>query len=249
MASRTFVRLAARQRVPAAPRPVLCAYLHTEAPRVSHQTPDVAPKPFGNDLTPKDMLIHLNDVSFSAYKSASNPGLFGSESFIAQLALTHESWSHGAKGHNRRFAFLGRRAITSSLNILLYDISSGSGDAAQFARSLMVDSKRMEALLDTRSLGARAGRELGLEKVMRWQPTMLVDPEHGKQETGLYKVRGRCLEAVVGAIMHYRGAHVAQLFFHERVLPALDFGSVPEEFRSIIRRKSDDAAKELSQLP
>ena len=45
-----------------------------------------------------------------------------------------------------------------------------------------------------------------------------------------------------------QGAHVAQLFFRERVLPTLDFGSTPEDFRSAVRRASDDAAKELSQL-
>lgn len=249
--SRTVVRLAAVR--PRAALPALCAaganraLVHTESAPAHASTP--VPKPFGNDLSPTDMLTHLNDVSFSAYNSATHPGLFGTDSFIAQLALTHESWKHGAKGHNRRFAFLGRRAATSSLTIFLYDVAKSDSSAAAFARSVLADAARVENILETRSLGARAGRELGLEKVMRWQPTMLVDPEHGKQETGLYKVRGRCLEAVFGALLHYRGAHVAQLFFYERILPTLDFGRMPDEFRDIVRYTSDDAAKALSQLP
>lgn len=174
MASRTIVRLAARQRAaPLAQQTLFRAFAHTEAVGTREHNLPAAPKPFGSDISPRDMLTHLNDVAFSAYKSNASPGLFGTDSIVAQLALTHESWGHGGKGHNRRFAFLGRRAITSSLNIFLYELASGSGDAAEFARSVMVDTTRMESALDTRSLGARAGRELRLEKVMRWQPTMV----------------------------------------------------------------------------
>jgi Ribonuclease-III-like len=68
---------------------------------------------------------------------------------------------------------------------------------------------------------------------MRWTPAILPPssaPSSGSsrspvvsegRETGLFKVRGVCLEAVVGAIYHQHGASMAQLFFQSQILPTL----------------------------
>ena len=47
------------------------------------------------------------------------------------------------------------------------------------------------------------------------------DGEGGGRESGLYKIRGVCVEALVGALYHQHGAHVARLFFDSQILPTL----------------------------
>ncbi len=50
-------------------------------------------------------------------------------------------------------------------------------------------------------LGDKVGRSLALESVMRWTPAVS-DGQMGPRETGLFKVRGVAVEAIVGAIYH-----------------------------------------------
>ena len=60
----------------------------------------------------------------------------------------------------------------------------------------------MDELLLTARLGDGVGRKLGLEQVMRWQPA-IADGQRGPKETGLFKIRGVTVEALVGAIYHH----------------------------------------------
>lgn len=82
----------------------------SQVPR-QHETSSPA-GPLGINLTPADILAHLNSAEFSSYRSSSEPSqrLMGMEETLATTALTHESWMHGLQGHNRRLAFLGTHA-------------------------------------------------------------------------------------------------------------------------------------------
>lgn len=54
------------------------------------------------------------------------------------------------------------------------------------------------------------------------------DGQKGPKETGLYKVRGTTVEALVGAIYHQHGAQAARGFFSCRILPFLNTFSESE---------------------
>lgn len=186
--------------------------------RGSHDTSSPA-GPFGTNLTPADILSHLNSASFSSYRSSSEPsqGLLGSEEALATTALTHESWMHGLQGHNRRLAFLGtyrltltegRRVLKTYLTMFLFDIllktRAESPTDAEFLQNILSKTDGVDQIVATHRLGDHAGRQLGLEKIMRWHPSLRLDGTLGAKETGLFKVRGTCVEAVVGAIYHYK---------------------------------------------
>lgn len=173
----------------------------------------------GANLTPTDILAHLNSAEFSSYRSSSEPskGLLGAEETLATTALTHESWMHGIQGHNRRLAFLGtytlmltkgRRVLKTYLTMFLFDILSKaraeSPSDAEFLQNILSKPDSVDQIVATHQLGDHVGRELGLEKVMRWHPSLRMDGASGSKETGLFKVRGSCVEAVVGAIYHYK---------------------------------------------
>lgn len=214
---------------------------------------------FGSHLQPADMLAFLNDSSFSAFHSNKNPAatLLGGDATLAATALTHESWKHGLHGHNRRLAFLGRRALKTFTTIFLYDTlnllekENRGSDGASYLRKVLTESKTLDEALRTQHLGDHVGRALALERVMRWQPTRQFDPATGTQETGLFKVRGTCTEAVLGAIYHFQGAHVAQLFYLSRILPNLDTitSAAPAPVRDAIQRASQEATEALSHVP
>ena len=86
-----------------------------------------------------------------------------------------------------------------------------------------------------------------------------MDPVSGTQETGLFKVRGTCVEAVVGAIYHYRvcdntnhqGAQVAQQFFLSRILPNTEklTRDAPASIKESINKTSREAAEALHHSP
>lgn len=54
----------------------------------------------------------------------------------------------------------------------------------------------LDQLLETRQLGATAGKELGLENALRWREVVGANGE----PTGLFKSRGSMVEALVGAV-------------------------------------------------
>jgi len=99
----------------------------------------------------------------------------------------------------------------------------------------------MKDLLNTQRLGDSVGRSLNLGEVMRWMPAVVsavellfveiwplmlcffqADGQKGPKETGLYRIRGVAVEALLGAIYHQHGAQAAKGFFSSKVLPMLD---------------------------
>ncbi|KZO98603.1 hypothetical protein CALVIDRAFT_562048 [Calocera viscosa TUFC12733] len=154
--------------------------------------------------------------------------LFPPLKFPEELALrivTHTSWMGGMEGHHSRFVFLGRRALRASTFMFLqsaevhqpkskYDMPTWDDTAANAALNLV----------DTRVLGKEVGRVWELERVMRWVPVMpdsTTDTQRVLLSSGLLKVRGATVEAVIGGLVHQYGALVAHRAFLTRVLPHL----------------------------
>ncbi|WFC99265.1 hypothetical protein MYAM1_002009 [Malassezia yamatoensis] len=228
-------------------------------------------------VTPEDMLSFLNSNTFSTYQSnSSSPStLFGKDVGLAVSALTHESWMYGAQGHNRRLAFLGRRALKTYLSLYFFAALNQAERSetipeheVRFLRNTLSSPHGVDRYLRTQDLGDHVGRALQLEKVMRWQPaavctcylTQNLDSSAGTQQSGLFKVRGTCVEAITGAIYHGRvcrivtdnqGAQVAQQFFHSRIMPNLDtlLKEAPESIRQEISQTSQKATEALQQSP
>lgn len=158
--------------------------------------------------------------------------------------MTHESYLNAREGHNRRLAFVGRRTLKLFTTLFLHSRlqSAPKGDAAHVYISRLLESpSAVDSILTTHRLGDKVGRHLGLEKVMRWTPAVS-DGQLGPKETGLFKVRGVAVEALVGAIYHQKGAMEASKFFHNTILPSLlqdGFpGPVPEQLKQGIASPS-----------
>lgn len=173
----------------------------------------------GTNVTGEQVLSHLSCAPFSSTSS----DLLGSNADLALRAVTHESYLNAREGHNRRLAFVGRRSLKLFTTLFLHSRHQGrsKGDAAHIYISRLLESPSgVDSILNTHRLGDRIGRELGLEKVMRWTPAVS-HGQLGPRETGLFKVRGVAVEALVGAIYHQKGAHQAQQFFNTHILPCL----------------------------
>ncbi|KOS15592.1 putative mitochondrial ribosomal protein [Malassezia pachydermatis] len=222
----------------------------------SHAMTNATPSssgPLGSNLEPSDILAFLNSPEFSSYQSASDAhgALLGDDATLAATALTHESWMHGVQGHNRRLAFIGRRALKTYMSLFLFDIlaqatrSQASSADLTYLQNILATPHSVDQLVATHRLGDHVGRAMGLEKVMRWHPTVRLDGASGQQESGLFKVRGACVEAVLGAIYHYRGAQVAQQFFLARILPHLNM--LHEQASDLVRSKISQASEEATQ--
>lgn len=152
---------------------------------------------------------------------------------VALQMITHESWDHGTMaGHNRRLAFLGRRAMKFFLNLFL---------AQHSGNEHLLTTENVDLLLQTSIVGDYVGRTLKLGEVMRWTPAVN-DGQKGAKETGLFKIRGVTVEALVGAIYHQHGAQAAKSFFASRILPELK--TLSEEDRE---RLKDHIAAEKRQ--
>lgn len=136
--------------------------------------------------------------------------------------MTHESYRDAIKGHNRRLAFVGRRALKLFTTLYLHQQLQASQSAAtsSYLKKLLDSPSAVDTMLLTHSTGDKIGRPLQLEKVMRWESG--VDPDLlGPRESGLLKIRGTCVEALVGAVYHERGAQIAHQFFTASILPHL----------------------------
>lgn len=72
---------------------------------------------------------------------------------------------------------------------------------ASAAPALDVSPAKVDTLLQTSRLGDHVGRLLKLADVMRWTPAVN-DGQQGPKETGLFKIRGVTVEALIGAIYH-----------------------------------------------
>lgn len=141
--------------------------------------------------------------------------------------------------HNARLAFLGRRILRLYLSIFFHAHtslleqarrqqqasddtadaiapSSGSPSSTKLTESLLNDT------LNTYSLGRFVATRWELEHNMRWM--QMVD--HRGRPSGLGKVSGQAVEAIMGGIFRQYGAAVALQVFNSRVLPFLDLPKV-----------------------
>ncbi len=185
----------------------------------------------GTQITGEQVLSHFSSTPFTS----SSPDLLGSNAELALRAVTHESYLNAREGHNRRLAFVGRRTLKLFTTLYLHSRlqTASKGDAAHnYINRLLESPSAVDSILNTHRLGDKVGRDLGLEKVMRWTPAV-TDGQMGPRETGLFKVRGVAVEALVGAIYHQKGALEASKFFQSSILPSLlqdGFpGPVPEQ--------------------
>ncbi|KAJ1041802.1 hypothetical protein NDA11_000831 [Ustilago hordei] len=198
----------------------------------------------GTSVTGDSVLSHFSSAPFSSTCS----DLLGGNAEIALRALTHESYFNAREGHNRRLAFVGRRTLKLFTTLFLHSRlqTLTKGDAAHNYISRLLESPNgVDSILTTHRLGHRVGKELGLEKIMRWTPAVS-DGQLGARETGLFKVRGVAVEAVVGAIYHQKGAAEASKFFQSFILPSLLHDGfpapVPEQLtKGILSTASNDA--------
>jgi Ribonuclease-III-like len=140
--------------------------------------------------------------------------------------ITHASWNKGMDGHNGRLIFLGRRVLNTYLMMFLSShpkvLQSSLHDNLKPPEKKQKESivfpepefdlaSTTERLLDTYILGEYVGGPWDLQKVMRWTPalpmsaapTLSTPAPAALRSSGLYKVRGACVEAVIGGIFHH----------------------------------------------
>ncbi|PWN23056.1 hypothetical protein BCV69DRAFT_310547 [Microstroma glucosiphilum] len=220
----------------ASPRRSFSASPRSSAPPQYRGQAEEAPS-----LTPKKTTEELQ-----AWFQERFPGVDLPDNVILQAA-THESWNHGltTDGHNRRLGFIGRRALQMFLTIFLHSRAHTSQKAA----ALLGSPDALADVLKTSRLGDKVGRTLQLEQVMRWTPAVL-DGQRGPVETGLFKIRGVTVEALVGAIYHQHGAAVARSFFHANVLPNIETldEATRSELASAIRAEANEGASVLASM-
>lgn len=111
---------------------------------------------------------------------------------------------------------LGRRVLRMHLTLFL----STSLASSPLLLSKFLSQNGIDKLLETKELGAGAGRAWKLEDVIRWREVNGADG----LPTGLFKSRGTALEAIVGAVYL---AHVSSLD-SARLLGANSFGWIRE---------------------
>ncbi|KZT41625.1 hypothetical protein SISSUDRAFT_981534 [Sistotremastrum suecicum HHB10207 ss-3] len=172
---------------------------------------------------------------------------------VTQRMITHASWNKGMEGHNARFSFLGRRVLKAYMMIFL----TSHSDPATLEET---DFHQLtEKLLDTYVLGEHVGSAWNLQYVMRWTPALsdkrlstdragpgnrnrgrAVEIGEGitLRSSGLYKIRGATVEAVMGGIYHQFGGSTAHRIFHTHVLPHLTRHGLglPEPFHEHVER-------------
>ncbi|KAN0125612.1 Ribonuclease-III-like domain containing protein [Russula decolorans] len=131
---------------------------------------------------------------------------------LAQRVLTHLSHHDSVTGHNSRFAFLGRRTLEAYMLLFL----QGLPVAAEH------DHSRIAArVLNTHSLGEYVDPHWRLQDVMRWVPPRAGQLGLDGRASGLHKIAGTMVEAVVGGVFHQFGGSITHRLFHTRMLPHL----------------------------
>ncbi|KAK0545996.1 hypothetical protein OC846_005454 [Tilletia horrida] len=158
-----------------------------------------------------------------------------------------------AGAHNRRLSFLGRRAMHAFLALFLHSIvasPTASAESRRAAEQILQAPDALDILLHTVRLGDRVGRALELEQVMRWTPVQIQSESGHAAEPGLFRIRGRTLEAFLGAIYHEHGADLASQTFHAYVLPHIDSfpASTPRSLWDDIKARAEADARELVSL-
>jgi len=208
-------------------------------PRASYtSSPAPAPPPKTPNFTDAESATFLQTL-FQPILPANQP----IPAEVAARIVTHASWNKGRDGHNGRLIFLGRRVLNAYLMMFLSTTprncqttsrdrhkSSKKANASSLLGELEFDLSRVsEPLMDTYILGEYVGAPWELQKIMRWTPvlplsaapTASTPTSAALRSSGLYKVRGVCVEAAIGGIYHHFGGTIAHRIFHSHVLPHL----------------------------
>ncbi|CAE6376382.1 unnamed protein product [Rhizoctonia solani] len=205
------------------------------------------------DYEPRPPIIPCSDSDVVGFFRTLLPPLEFPEQ-VAVRMITHNSWRDGAE-HNNRQAFIGRRVLNAYLMTFFHahttltptpPLTQPPSDPPADLKISQLPSPNdtleqnfdnlSQLVLHTRALGEHVGAAWQLERVMRWVPnfdhhtsaTGIRTDEGGS--SGLYKIRGTTVEAVVGGVFYQFGGVAAHRLFHTRVLPHLTF-LLPTEYR------------------
>ncbi|KZV99198.1 hypothetical protein EXIGLDRAFT_831554 [Exidia glandulosa HHB12029] len=196
----------------------------------------------------------IEDTARAYFRNTFAPLAFPAE--VAMRMLTHASYRGGQYGHNTRLSFVGRRVLHAYLRLFVLsavipDATTSATEALRNPFALPFDDVDdfCDDLLNTYKLGEFVGGAWQIEHVMRWTPAIVEPGEAGAllRSSGLFKVRGTAVEAVMGGIFHQHGGTVALRAFHTRVLPHLD-RFLKEPLRSHAREKRDAMGGESGSL-
>ncbi|GAA5953839.1 hypothetical protein JCM21900_005488 [Sporobolomyces salmonicolor] len=191
--------------------------------------------------SPASQLSYLQDL-LAPLEPLPNQHLI--EQVLAERALTHKSGVEksplrrrdgtvvsesdgGRNGHNEKLSFVGRRLLRLHLTLHLHTRLSTTHPSLL---SSTLSQRSLDTLLNTKQLGANVGAAWRLENAMRWREVRGPDG----MMTGLWKVRGMGVEAVVGAAFTTQGIETSSRLFHQLILPHLDF---PRSLQAALDRK------------
>jgi len=126
---------------------------------------------------------------------------------------------------------IGRRVMHAYLRLFVLSACAPSPDstateALRSPFSLPFDDmdEWCDQFLHTYRLGEHVGGVWRIEDVMKWTPAIVqptFEPSALLRSSGLFKVRGATVEAIIGGIYHQYGGAIALRAFHTRVLPHL----------------------------
>ncbi|GAA6060241.1 hypothetical protein JCM10212_003481 [Sporobolomyces blumeae] len=160
------------------------------------------------------------------HKSGVDKG-FGSKRRLADQGDEGEDVG-GRNGNNEKLSFVGRRVLRM---YLVMHLTSRLASTHPALLAHAVSPRAVDAVLDTKQLGATVGSAWKLERALRWREVRGPDGAM----TGLWKVRGMGVESVVGGVYTSQGIETASQLFDQLVLPNLVF---PRTLRTALERSN-----------
>jgi len=145
---------------------------------------------------------------------------------VALRMITHATWKYGTQGHNHRLSFIGRRVLHGYLTLFLHSQDASGLPVFDTDTSEQITlpqhnyDEMCSTIINTYTLGEHVGREWRLERVMRWTPARRTGTSP-LLSSGLHKIRGVTVEAIVGGVFHQFGGSAAHRLFHTQILPIL----------------------------
>ncbi|KAG8968775.1 hypothetical protein FRC03_005955 [Tulasnella sp. 419] len=223
----------------ASTRSNLLSSISSRAQLIKHQTPAAFAYHRGIDQPRKEWSPPTSDQEVVAHlESVFAPLVFPSN--VATRMVTHTSWNDGKEGHNSRLAFLGRRTLYAYLTLFLHSAASRS------STPLKLDYEYIAGrLLEVNVIGQHVGQAWQVQKVMRWDPPK--ERTDDGNPTGLNKVQGVMVEAIMGGILHQFGGNAAHRAFHTRFLPHIQH-LLPPQVQSYANEITTQLGGPKSQL-
>lgn len=140
---------------------------------------------------------------------------------LAMRMVTHKGSSSAnlsSSQHNTKLSLIGRRVLRLYLAVFLHAHNSTPKSADSSMNDLL------ERLAHTHTLGRYVAPRWNLERNMHWR--QMVGPDG--RPTGLEKISGQAVEAILGGLYRQYGAAVALQVFNSRILAFLP---LPSELR------------------